>query len=229
MALTCPVITGLGLVAAPGCGVAANWEVIRQGESRLQPLTLFSSPRNGASLAGEAPRDLTALGAPPRGSRSDQLGWLAAREAVASAQLDFTECAERAGIVLGCSVGGSFDSEHFLLKLIRDGKFQPRSTRFHECNSVVDLIADEFGLLGPSLAVATACSSGTMALVTAAEMILTGEADVMLAGGADWWMRADAGRLTRSGPAPIWGKAPASSCWNPRPSPAGAAPGFWRA
>ena len=185
MATRSPVVTGLGLVTANGCGVGGNWTAIRIGVSGLKPLTLFSSPRYGQVLTGEAPRDLTALGAPAHASRSDQLGWLAAREAVAEAGLDFTNCAERAGVVLGCSVGGSFNSEHFLITLIKRGKMRARPLRFHECVSVVDLVANEFGLLGPSLAVSTACSSGALAIATAAEMIQAGEADIMLAGGAD--------------------------------------------
>ena len=60
-----------------------------------------------------------------------------------------------------------------------------RPTRFHECNSAVDLIANHFGLFGPSMTIATACSSGALAISTAAEFIMAGEADVMLAGGAD--------------------------------------------
>ena len=60
-----------------------------------------------------------------------------------------------------------------------------RLARFHECSTTVDLIANEFGLLGPSMAMATACSSSALAIAQAAEMILSGEADVMLTGGAD--------------------------------------------
>src|SRR5207253_2190366 len=80
-----PVVTGLGIVAATGCGVGAIWNAIRAGATGLKPLTLFSSPRHGQTLAGEAQSDLTALGAPARGSRSDRLGWLAAREAIGAA------------------------------------------------------------------------------------------------------------------------------------------------
>jgi 3-oxoacyl-(acyl-carrier-protein) synthase len=180
-----PVITGLGLIAAPGYGVDVAWKLIRTGASGLKPMTLFHSPRYGQALVGEAPRDLRALGAPLRGSRSDQLGWLAAREAISSARIDFKNCGERAGVVIGCSVGGSYDSERFLEALIKRGKMRARPTRFHECVSVVDLIADDFGLFGPSTAMATACSSGALAIAVAAEMIHSGEADVMLAGGAD--------------------------------------------
>jgi 3-oxoacyl-[acyl-carrier-protein] synthase II len=180
-----PVVTGLGIVTAAGCGVEEVWGSISHGLSGLKPLTLFQSPRYGQVLVGGIQRDLTALGAPLRGSRSDRLGWLAARDAIASAEVDLRACAERAGIVLGTSVGGSFDSERFLTTLIKHGKMRARPTRYHECASSVDLIADHFGLLGPGMAVATACSSGALAIATAAEMIEAGEADVMLAGGAD--------------------------------------------
>ena len=180
-----PVITGAGIVAAPGCGVEAIWQAVAANADGLKPLTLFSSPRYGQALAGEVRADLTALGAPLRGSRGDRLGWLAARDAIASAGLKLDECGDCAGVVLGSSVGGSFDSERFLTALIKDGKMRARPTRFHECVSVVEMIADDFGLFGPSFAVATACSSGALAIATAAEFIQAGEAEVMLCGGAD--------------------------------------------
>lgn len=172
-------------MAATGCGVDEVWNSIRAGKSGLKPLTLFQSPRYGQIPAGEIQQDLLALGAPSHGSRSDQLGWLAAREAIGAAKINLSDCADRAGIVLGCSVGGSFDSERFLTTLVKTGKIRARPTRFHECASVVELIAAEFGLFGPGMAVTTACSSSALAIATAAEMIMAGEADVMLAGGAD--------------------------------------------
>jgi 3-oxoacyl-[acyl-carrier-protein] synthase II len=60
-----------------------------------------------------------------------------------------------------------------------------RPTRFHECSAPVDLVAEGFGLYGPSFAISTACSSGALAIATAAELIQSGQADVMLAGGTD--------------------------------------------
>jgi len=180
-----PVITGLGVIASPGCGVATIWEAVAGQRDGLKPLTLFPSPRYGPVPVGEVQLDLLKLGAPRRASRTDRLGWLAAREAIQSAALPPEAFGDRAGVVLGSSVGGSFDSEGFLIKLIKEGKFHPRPTRFHECHSSAELIADSFGLFGPAMTVSTACSSGALAIATAAEMIQAGEADVMLAGGAD--------------------------------------------
>ncbi len=180
-----PVITGLGIVSAVGLGVEENWHAVAIGASGLKPLSLFQSPRYGQIVTGEIQRDLIALGAPTRSSRSDKLGWLAAREAIADAKINFENCGERAGIILGTSVGGSFDSENFMTTLIKRGKIRARPLRFHECSSTVDLIADSFGLFGPGMALATACSSSALAIAQAAEMIMSGEADVMLTGGAD--------------------------------------------
>ncbi len=185
MSLRFPVVTGLGTVTAAGMNVAEVWRSLASNRSGLKPLSLFQSPRYGQIPVGEIQHDLATLGAPARSSRTDQLACLAAREAVAEAKINFQACADRAGVLLGGSVGGSYDSEQFLISLIKHGKMRPRPTRHHTCVSSVDLIADEYGLLGPSLAVATACSSGALAIAMAAELIQSGEADVMLAGGAD--------------------------------------------
>src|ERR1019366_5000553 len=113
--------------------------------------------------------------------------WLAARDALASAKINLPPIADRAGIVLGCSVGGSFDSEHFLTALIKRGKMRARPTRFHECHSAVDLIANDFSLLGPSMTIATACSSGAQAIATAAEIIMAGGGGGGVARGAGFF------------------------------------------
>ena len=179
-----PVVTGLGIITAPGCGVDAVWNALHAGNSGLRSLTLFDSPRYGQFPVGEIRDDLIALGAPAHGSRSDRLAWVAAQEALANARLNDFD-GDRAGVVLGCSVGGSFDSERFLTALIKRGKLWARPTRFHECASATDLVADSFGFYGPCTTLATACSSSALAIATAADMIVSGDADIMLAGGSD--------------------------------------------
>ena len=81
-----PVVTGLGIVTAAGIGVDEVWNSIAANHSGLKPLSLFQSPRYGQILVGEVQRDLSKLGAPLRGSRSDRLGWLAARQALRSSR-----------------------------------------------------------------------------------------------------------------------------------------------
>jgi len=180
-----PVVTGLGIVAAPGHGVEAVWTALAGGAGGLKPLGLFPSPRHGPVPVGEIQEDLNDPALHLRGSRSDRLAWLAVRQAIASASLSLSDHRDRAGMLLGSSVGGSYDSERFLEILLKRRCMRALPTRYHECNSAVSLIAANLGLLGPCMTIATACSSGALALATAAEMIQSGEADIMLAGGAD--------------------------------------------
>jgi len=180
-----PVITGVGVIAAPGSGVDEIWQVIAAGQSGLKPLSLFRSPRYGQVPVGEITRDLIALGAPHRASRSDQFAWLAARDAINDANLDLSSVGDRTGVVLGCSVGGSFGSERFLTALQKQNRMSPLATRFHECSSPVNVVADAFGCRGPSFAISTACSSGALAIAAAGDLIQSGAADVVLCGGAD--------------------------------------------
>ena len=175
MADRSPVITGLGVISALGSGIDEIWPAIVAGQSGLKPLTLFQSPRYGQIPVGQITRDLAELGAPLHGSRSDKLAWLAARDAIRSANLDTRSGADRTGVLLGSSVGGTFDTERFLTALIKHGKMLARPTRFHECSSPVDLVAESFALFGPSFAISTACSSGALAIATAAELIQSGQ------------------------------------------------------
>ena len=165
-----PVVTGVGLIAPTGYGVEQAWRAFEKLESGLKPLSLFASPRYGQVPAGEVRQDLSRLGAPKQGSRTDRLGWLAAAQAVVSARIDLAASCDRAGIVLGGSVGGSYDSERFLTHLIKRRKYWARPIRYHECVSTVELIAEHFGLYGPAMTIATACSSGALAIAIAAEM-----------------------------------------------------------
>ena len=183
-----PVITGTGIISAAGCGIGRVWESIRAGQSGLGPLTLFSSPRYAHHPVGQVREDVDALAGRVRGSRSDKLAWIAAREALAAAGLESGPDAlnpERMGVMLGCTVGGMLSTEQVLTCLLRGLKRRFGPLRFHECAGGTDLCARKLGALGPCATVSTACSAGAMAILAAAELIEQGEADLMLAGGTD--------------------------------------------
>jgi 3-oxoacyl-(acyl-carrier-protein) synthase len=183
-----PVVTGTGIICATGCGVARAWESIRAGQSGLGALTLFSSPRYSNHLVGQVRDNVDALAGNVRGSRSDKLAWIAAREALAAAGLEPGPGAcnpERAGVLLGCTVGGMLGTEQFLAALLRGNRRRFGPLRFHECAGAADLCARRLGAHGPCATVSTACSAGAMAILAAAELIEQGEADLMLAGAGD--------------------------------------------
>jgi len=183
-----PVITGTGIIAAAGCGVAAVWESIRADQPGLRPLTLFSSPRFARHLVGQVREDVDLLAGNARGSRSDKLAWIAAREALAGAGLaDGLGGLDpgRVGVLFGATVGGMLGTEKFLAALLRENKSRFGPLRFHECAGAADLCAQKIGAGGPVATLSTACSAGALALYAAAELIEQGQADAMLAGAGD--------------------------------------------
>jgi 3-oxoacyl-(acyl-carrier-protein) synthase len=183
-----PVITGSGIICAAGCGVSAVWESVRANRSGLGPLTLFSSPRYASHLVGQVRDNVDRLAGHARGSRSDKLSWIAAREAWAAAGLGSgpgKTDPSRTGVMIGATVGGMLGTEQFLAALLREKKHRFGPLRFHECAGAADLCAGRIGALGPVATLSTACSAGAMAILAAAELIEQGEADVMLAGAGD--------------------------------------------
>jgi len=183
-----PVVTGLGIITASGCGVSAVWEALRTNRAGLGPLTLFASPRYGHHPVGQVRVDVDRLAGDARGSRSDNLAWIAAREAVTQSGLPVSDDgpgAERKGVLLGSTVAGMLGTEEVLGRLLRGrrGSFAP--LRHHECASATDLCARRLGARGPTATFSTACSAGALAIAAAAELIEDDEADVVLAGGAD--------------------------------------------
>lgn len=177
------VVTGLGIISAAGCGVGEVWQTVRNGVSGLRPLTLFPSPRYGHVPVGQVTANVDRLAGKVRGSRSDKLAWIAAREAVAEAGGRLP--ADRLGVVLGATVGGMLGTEKFVADRLQHKRASYGVLRFHECGTSVDLIARELGAQGPVLTFSTACSGGAMAIGVAGELIANGEADMVLAGGCD--------------------------------------------
>lgn len=188
MPLRRPVITGTGIVSAAGCGVGQVWDSLRSGRAGLGPLTLFPSTRYARQLVGQVCEDVDRLAGPVRGSRSDKLIWIAAKQALVAA--GFADghpslAPERLGVAIGSTVGGMLGTERWLAGVLREQRHRFGPLRFHSCASSANLCARQMGAAGPCLTVSNACAAGAMALAMAARMIENGEADLVLAGGGD--------------------------------------------
>jgi len=180
-------ITGIGIVSALGFSPEETWLAMENGHTGLGPLTLFRSPRCGHVPVAEVKGDLALHSGLSSGSRTDHLAVYAARSAFRSAGLESLsrENREEVGIVLGICTGGILDTEVFLEKLLKENLADMQLVRHHECASPVDSIARSLGLNGFRTTVSTACSSGATALVTACDLLESGESEIVLAGGAD--------------------------------------------
>ncbi len=183
-------ITGIGLLTALGPDRETTWRRLIAGESGIRPITLFDTTGYRTKLAAQI--DVASLQDPqpnllPRHStRATHFALLAAREALEDAGLT-THDAHPWGLVFGGGTAGLFEAEEFVARRLRDGFHARGLGAFLEVpqDAPADRVAAAFSLTGPRLTVTTACSSSTIAVGRAAEMVREGEVDVALAGGSD--------------------------------------------
>jgi len=190
------VVTGLGCVSPVGNTVAESWASVLAGRSGIGPVTRFDASQFAARIAGEVRGlDISPFVSAKEARTMDTFihyGIVAAAEALRDAgvatggALD-EAAAARIGCVIGSGIGG--------LPMIEEthGDWMERGARrispFFVPASLVNMVAGhvsmKFGLTGPNLALATACTTGLHCIGEAARIIAYGDADVMVAGGAE--------------------------------------------
>ena len=184
-------VTGLGAICALGGNAPAVWSGLQAGQSGIGPISTISTNRLSASIAAEiagfkgaAHFDSRRL---PMLDRTAQLAVVAAREAIQSADLapDAAQ-AYRRGVVLAAAIGqSSLDAAYLAFYGEGASRVHPLTVPRVMPNAPASHLSMEFGLRGPSYAVASACASANHAIGLAADTIRAGRADVMLTGGAD--------------------------------------------
>ncbi|MFD6276834.1 beta-ketoacyl-[acyl-carrier-protein] synthase family protein [Streptomyces sp. NPDC060209] len=185
-------VTGVGLVTAAGVGVDEAWRGVCD-------TTVAPSVAHLPELAG-LPCDFmytvdgldtkAALGVAAQRlmDRFSQLAVIAAREAVADAGLDPSVWdSGRVAVVIGSAHGGLpfYDEQHTTLTERGARRVSPKLAPLSVVNGAASSVAMDLGVHGPSQAVSAACSSGTVAIGTAHQMLRTGACDIVVAGGAE--------------------------------------------
>ncbi|PCG86647.1 3-oxoacyl-ACP synthase [Streptomyces sp. WZ.A104] len=184
-------VTGVGLVTAAGTGADAAWRGVTEGlapnvgprpELAELPCDFFYSVTDcdpGAALGVAAQRLM---------DRFAQLAVIAAREAVADAGLDPSVWdSGRVGVVIGSAHGGLpfYDEQSAALADRGPRRVSPKLAPLSVVNGAASSVSLDLSLHGPSQAVSTACSSGTVAIGTAHQMLRSGACDIVIAGGAE--------------------------------------------
>ncbi|UQA97242.1 beta-ketoacyl-[acyl-carrier-protein] synthase family protein [Streptomyces halobius] len=185
-------VTGLGLVTAAGVDAKTTWHSVTQD-------TVPHGVRHEAELA-DLPCDFfytidgldtaAVLGVATQRmmDRFSQLAVIAAREAIVDAGLDTGAWdAGRVAVVIGSAHGGLpfYDEQHTALVTRGARRVSPKLAPLTVVNGAASSVCMDIGAQGPSLGVATACSSGTVALGTAHQLLRTGACDIAVAGGAE--------------------------------------------
>jgi 3-oxoacyl-[acyl-carrier-protein] synthase II len=185
------VITGLGVVSAVGNSVLEFWNSLMDGKDGTKEITAFDSSPYRTKIAAEVfpfePEAHFSKKEIRRLSRCDQFGLVAFREAWKSACLHRDAIdGERIGVILGAGSGGILSVEKYFRDFYRGLKRpSPSLLISYSLATTTDLIAIEGGAKGPRSTAATVCSSSSVSIGVAYEMIQMGLADVMVTGGSD--------------------------------------------
>ncbi len=186
------VITGIGLVTPLGIGVEENWKALINGCSGIGPITRFDTKDFQTKFAGEVknfnPEDFI----PKKDARKMDpfLHYALAASSMAVEDSNLTikpEEAERAGVIMGCGLGGleSIESSHKLLLENGPRKISPFFIPMIIGNMAPGLMSIRYNAKGANLSIQTACAAGTHAIGIAFHMIRDGLLDVAFTGGVE--------------------------------------------
>jgi 3-oxoacyl-[acyl-carrier-protein] synthase II len=187
------VVTGMGMISPVGNTVESTWQALLAGQSGVELIEHFDTAPFATRFAAMVKNF---NGEDYNISRKDarkmdyfiQYGIAAGMQAMQDAGIEITnENAERIGCAIGSGIGGLGLIEENHIALVNGG---PRKiSPFFVPSTIVNMIAGHlsiiYGLKGPSITIATACSSGVHNIGHAARMIAYGDADAMLAGGGE--------------------------------------------
>jgi nodulation protein E len=185
------VITGLGAVSGLGLDTTTFWQALIAGQSAIKPLELPIEDIKisiGALVPEFDPEchfssdDLTLL------DRYSLLAVIAAREAAYDAGLCSGEDSiTRAAAIIGSGCGGKHTDE-----ATYDQLYKQRRSRAHPLtipkgmpSAAASMVSKHLGIKGPTFALASACASGSHAIIQGCTMIQSGMVDVALVGASD--------------------------------------------
>jgi 3-oxoacyl-[acyl-carrier-protein] synthase II len=182
-------VTGAGIICAIGRNKEEVWTSIRESRAGIGKLTRFPGESFATDVAAEVDEHLPISRRDgKRLSRTDKLAVIAAREALAQANLRGSAIPlDRAIVSSGTSTGGLVEGEgYYFRRLVNGRRRTPASAVLQQPTSgPSDAIAASFKLGGGVVSNATACASGGAAIGMAADYLRSGHADVAIAGGSD--------------------------------------------
>lgn len=186
------VITGLGCVSPVGNTVASAWDALVAGTSGITAITKFDptpfTTRIGGEVKGFNIEDYIPAKEARHMDAFIHFGMAAGMQAFADSGITVTaENADRIGVIVGSGIGGLPLIEATQIEMASRGP--RRISPFFVPASIINMISGnlsiKYGLQGPNLAIATACTTGLHCIGAAGRMIEYGDADVMIAGGAE--------------------------------------------
>lgn len=183
-------ITGLGVISPLGCSTGAFWTGLLDGRSGVRTVQNIDLSHSRSRVGGQAidfdPARLFSTREQKRLSRSSQMAVVAATEAIqdAGVNLEETDPAD-VGVILGSSIGGFSAVEASFMQFFKTSSVDPLTVPRVMNNGPACNVSIRFGFQGPTMAVDSACSSGTHAVGVAFSLIQSGMISMAVTGGAD--------------------------------------------
>lgn len=182
------MITGMGVFCSIGKNIEEFCQSLREGRSGIGPITLFDTSkypsRIGAEVRDYHPDRYFEKKVIKRLSRTDQLGLIAAEEAISSSGIECYPATE-VGVCLGAGAGGMFEAEAYHRQILLKGKSDPSFILPFIPSFTTSRIAERFGFSGPKVTITTACSSSATSIGYGADLIRRGRAKAVVCGGSD--------------------------------------------
>ena len=185
------VITGLGLLSPVGNNVSDSWKNILSGTSGAKTIDRFDVSKFETQFAATVDIDLSDYLDKKEIRRTDpfiQYGLVAADECLLDSAIDLNNVDKaRFGVSIGSGIGGLGTIEDNKTKLSDSGpkKISPFFVPGAISNMVSGYASLKFGLQGPNISIASACSSASHSIGYSFRNIAYGDADLMLTGGAE--------------------------------------------
>ena len=186
-------VTGIGIVSPIGNDRETAWQNLIAGKSGVTRISKFDPSDQACRIAAEVNGFVDADVFEKRLARRTDLfiryGIKAAAEALEDAGLDKElSCnPDRAGALIGSGIGGlpTIEQGQDMLRSKGPKRISPFFIPSAIINMVAGWVSMLYGLKGPNIAIATACTTGTHCIGEGARKIAYGDADMIVAGGAE--------------------------------------------
>jgi 3-oxoacyl-[acyl-carrier-protein] synthase II len=186
------VVTGMGTLAPNGNNVSEYWDALTAGQSGIDHITYFDTTDFPVKIAGEVsnfdPEQYFERKEVRKLDPFSVYALVASNEAIQMSGLDAGGFdPQRAGVMLGCGIGGitTLLAEHVVLQNRGARRISPFFVTKLISNIAGGQIAIKWDLRGPNQTVTSACASATDAIGLALRLIQSGSADIMVAGGTE--------------------------------------------
>ena len=185
------VVTGLGMLSPVGNNVTSSWKNIIEGSSGVKEIDKFDTSDFETKFAATVdinPEDYLDKKETRRTDPFIQFGLIASKECIEDSKIDLENIdLNRFGVSIGSGIGGlgTIEDNKTILSERGPKKISPFFVPGAISNMVSGYTSLKFGLRGPNISIASACSSASHSIGYSFRSIVHGDADLMLTGGSE--------------------------------------------